>query len=197
MSGRLSSGVGLRAAEQETRALAAKLREERPKEVWKDEWLAAKPFSHLDTEGVSAALMAATLVLLLLIVACTNLGTLLLARGVAREREIRTRMALGADRRRVIRQLLTESVLLAVLSSFAALVLSSIAVRMTQSRSDTPEGWGVAPDWRVLAATSAIALVAAAAFGLAPALRLTSLAPRAGSARTVFLAVQVGRVACS
>ena len=53
MSGRLSSGVGLRAAEQETRALAAKLREERPKEVWKDEWLAAKPFSHLDTEGVA------------------------------------------------------------------------------------------------------------------------------------------------
>jgi predicted permease len=101
-------------------------------------------------------------------------------------------MALGADRRRVVRQLLTESLLLAVLSSMAGLLLSTIALRTMQTISDMPEGWGMALDWRALAATLAIALVAAATFGLAPALRLTSGAPQAGCARSVFLALQVG-----
>jgi predicted permease len=190
MYGRLNSGISRRAAEEETRALAAGLREQRPKDLWKGEYLKAR--SSLNLEAAAAAAVGTTLVLLVLIVACTNLGTLLLARGVVREREIRTRMALGADRRRVVRQLLTESALLAALGSVAALFLSSAVFKLLQLRSEVPEDWDAAPDWRMLAATLVIGLIAAGTFGLAPALRLTSLAPAAGRSRSVFLAVQVG-----
>lgn len=192
MFGRLKPGVGLRASEEETRTLATALREERPQDVWKEEWLAASPINSLHIEDASALLVAATLVLLLLIVACTNLGTLMLARGVAREREIWTRMSLGAGRGRVVRQLLTESVLLAFLSSLAALLLSTIAIKVIQIRMDASEDWTLAPDWRVLLATMAIAFLSAVSFGLAPALRITSGAPHAGRPRKIFLTVQVG-----
>jgi predicted permease len=135
-------------------------------------------------------LLAAVLITMVLVVACTNLGTLLLARGVMREREIAIRLALGAGRRRIVRQLFTESLLLAALGCAGALILSSFAVGILQARLGDI-GVSTVPDWRVLAATLAIGLVAALTFGLAPALRLTGAAPRGGRARTVFVAIQV------
>jgi ABC-type antimicrobial peptide transport system permease subunit len=71
-------------------------------------------------------------VLLLLVAACANLGTLVLARGVARERELRVRMALGAGRLRVVRQLFTESLLLASLGAVCALLLSTAVLKVAQ-----------------------------------------------------------------
>jgi predicted permease len=191
MHARLKKGVAPLASEAETRALAARLRIDWPKQIWKDEWLSATPVNRLETRSLRIMLLTVSLVLLVLVVACANLGTLLLARGAVRDREIRIRMALGAARRRVVRQLLTESLLLAVLGSLAALALSSIAVKVIVAQSENPDSPRVAPDWRVLAATMAIAVLAAVVFGLAPALRLTSLTPRGGRARTVFLAVQM------
>jgi predicted permease len=192
MHARLKKGVAPQASEAETRALAARLRTDWPKQIWKDEWLTATPVNRLETKSLGIMLLAVSLVMLVLVVACANLGTLLLARGAVRDREIRIRMALGAPRRRVVRQLLTESLLLAILGGAAALALSSAAIKVIQAQSDTPGEISVAPDWRVLAATMGIAILAAAVFGLAPALRLTSLTPGGGRARTVFLAVQVG-----
>jgi len=188
---RLRPGVSPQASEQETKALAASLREERPKDIMPGEWLDAKPADRLDFENAAAAAIAATLVLLVLVVACTNLGILLLARGAAREREVRIRMALGAGRRRVVRQLFTESLLLASLGSLCALLLSSTAMHMLETRFSRAEPVPAHVDWRVAAATMTIGLIAAVSFGLAPALRLTSGAPRAGRARTVFLTLQV------
>ena len=192
MHARLRKGVAPQASEAETRVLAARLRADWPQQIWKGEWLAAIPVSRLDTKALGIMLLAVSLVLLVLVVACANLGTLLLARGAVRDREIRIRMALGAARRRVIRQLLTESLLLAILGSLAALALSSIAIKVIVAQSETPDEISRAPDWRVLFATMGIAILAAAVFGLTPALRLTSLAPGGGRGRTVFLAVQVG-----
>ena len=180
-----------KAAEQETLALAARLRELQPDHVRPGEYLDARPILQLDRNSneFQIALTAASMVLLLLVTACANLGTLVLARGVTREREIQIRMALDAGRARVVRQLFTESLTLAVLSGLCALLLSTIVLKVIQLLhvSDSSS----LPDWRVFAATLGVALLAALVFGLPPALRLTSLVPRAGRARTIFLAAQV------
>jgi hypothetical protein len=175
--GRLKPGITPKASEQETRALAAKLRELRPKHVHEGEYLGARPVHQLDDSSneFQILLTAAALVTMMLIAACANLGTLVLARGVTREREIRIRMALGAGRARVVRQLFTESLVLAALSSLCALLLSSIALKVIQLRHNPAAS--ILPDWRVLAASFGIALVAAVVFGLPPALRLTAWFP--------------------
>jgi macrolide transport system ATP-binding/permease protein len=116
-----------------------------------------------------------------------------LARGVMREREIRVRLALGASRLRVVRQLFTESLLLAALSGVCALLLSTGVLKVIQLLRNSTGG--VVPDWRAVAATFGAALLAAMVFGLPPAFRLASLTPRAGRARTIFLGAQVA-VSC-
>lgn len=193
--GRLQPGVSPEASEQETLALAARLRERWPDRVAKDEYLAARPILAFDTasEEFQIVVTAGALVLLLLVAACANLGTLVLARGVGREREIRVRLALGAGRPRIVRQLFTESILLALLSGAGALVLSSIVLKAIQLQNGVTAS--VVPDWRALVATSMAAMVAALVFGLPPAFRLASLVPGAGRARPIFLGVQVA-VSC-
>ena len=193
--GRLRPGVSPQASQQETLALAASLRARRPDHVWEGEYLEARPILAFDrnSEDFKIMLTAAALVLLLLVAACANLGTLVLARGVAREREIRVRMALGASRLRVVRQLFTESLLLAMLSGLCALLFSAAALKVMQLQHDSTAS--LVPDWRAVAATFGAAILAALVFGLPPAFRLASLVPRAGRARTIFLGAQVA-VSC-
>ena len=191
---RLNPGITVHAAEEESYVLAAALRQSHPEAVSKDERLGMAPFSsiRMHPEEVAAAAIAVILILLILVVACANLGSLLLARGVARDREIRMRLALGASRNRIVRQLLTESTVLAVAGSLVAWLLSAVALQFFLPANDDPQNWAVAFDWRIMVATLATALLAAVAFGLAPALRLTGSAPRGGRARAVFLGCQVG-----
>ena len=129
-----------KASQLETLALAARLRERWPDRVWEGEYLEARPILEFDrnSEEFKIVLTAAALVMLLLVAACANLGTLVLARGVNREREIRVRMALGASRLRIVRQLFTESLLLAALSGLSALLFSTIR----------PEGDSPAEQWK-------------------------------------------------
>lgn len=194
---RLKPGVSPKASEQETQALALRLHELRPNDVREGEYLEARPILRFDhnSNEFQIALTAAALVMILLVAACANLGTLVLARGVAREREIRTRMALGAGRKRVARQLITESLLLAGLSGACALLLSSILLKVIQLQHNSGVVFGLFPGWGVLGATAGMAVVAALLFGLPPAIRLTSLVPRGGHLRTIFLGAQVA-VSC-
>jgi len=145
---RLRPGVSPKASEQETLALAARLRELRPDHVRQGEYLNARPVLQFenDSHEFQIVLTAAALVMLLLVAACANLGTLMLARGVTREREIRIRMALGADRKRVVRQLFTESLLLAVLSGVCGLLLSTVVLKVIQLRHNPAAS--ILPDWR-------------------------------------------------
>jgi putative ABC transport system permease protein len=117
---------------------------------------------------------------LVLLIACANLANLLLARAAAREPEIAVRLAIGASRWRLVRQLLAESLLLAiagaVLGAGLALALSRALVAFISTPA-SPVFVGLALDWRVLTFTAALAILTCVLFGLLPALRATYLSP--------------------
>ena len=119
---------------------------------------------------------------IVLLIACANIANLLLARAAARQREIAVRLALGAGRRRIVRQLLTESVLLAGLGAAAGVIFASWASRLivgflTLGRATV---WlDLSLDGRVLGFTVAVAVTTAVLFGLVPAWRATRVDPQA------------------
>jgi predicted permease len=118
-------------------------------------------------------------VVFVLLIACTNVANLMLARGLARQREIAIRMALGAGRMRVIRQLLAESVLLALLGAAVALFIATWGTRaiVALSPPDIPRLDNVAIDTKVLAFTILVSFLTAILFGLAPALKVSQSHP--------------------
>ena len=109
----------------------------------------------------------------LLLIACANVANLLLARAEARQREMAVRAALGASRRRVLRQLLTESLVLTATSAAVGLGLAYAAVRFVAwwNPADIPRVGGVTLDVSVLIFTACVALCTSVLFSLAPALR--------------------------
>jgi len=110
----------------------------------------------MQPEMYQVAAMVATLTLLILAVACANLGGLLLARAVTREREIGIRVAIGANRARIFRQLCTESLLLAMLGALAGLGLGYVVVRVALAPARCSKWLTADPDWRVLVFTFAV-----------------------------------------
>ncbi|MBC7927738.1 MAG: ABC transporter permease, partial [Bryobacteraceae bacterium] len=117
---------------------------------------------------------------LVLLIACANLANLLLARASVREREVAVRQAIGASRMRLIAQLLSESMLLAVLGGLLGALVAQVITRTMVSllnSGDSQVHLELGIDWRVFAFTAALALVTCILFGLAPAIRATDVAP--------------------
>jgi putative ABC transport system permease protein len=127
-------------------------------------------------------LMLATTGLVLLI-ACANLANLMLARATARERELAVRLALGASRGRIVRQLLAESFLIAAMGAASGAVvaqwLSQFLLGFLTNDSASPTFVDLTLDWRVFTFTAILAALTCLVFGLLPALRATAAAPGA------------------
>ena len=132
------------------------------------------PDAHAAAYGIFALLFV--IVNLVLLIACMNLASMLLARAVSRRKEMAVRLALGASRVRLIRQLLTESVLLSLIAGAAGILLAVWLLGLIVSfMPPLPEGLRVALDlrldWRVVVYTIAFSTITGILFGLAPALR--------------------------
>jgi predicted permease len=119
---------------------------------------------------------------LVLLIACANLASLLTARAAARQKEIAIRLAMGSSRGRMLRQLLTESVLLSAVGGIAGIILAILLVKgLLAFLPTTTTGYTLtsSPDWRMLSFTFVLSLVTGTAFGLVPAIQSTNpnLAP--------------------
>ena len=141
---------------------------------------ASTGFSELRSDSETSLWLLLGISGLVLLIACANLANLMLARASARERQITIRRALGATRWRMVRELLSESLLLAAAGSICGLFLAFAISRMLVafiSTQQNPIFLDLEMDWRVLAFTTALAALTTISFGLAPALRATRAEP--------------------
>jgi putative ABC transport system permease protein len=174
MGGRLKSSVTLAQANAELDAIGTALRREYP-DANRGKGLEARPASVVPGQknivtGFLALLLA--LVGLVLLVACVNIAGMLIARAAARRREIAVRLAIGASRSRLVRQLLTETIVLFSTGCLLGLILSQWLTRVLLAllpQLPVPVGVDIAIDWRVVAFTIAISFGCAVLSGMAPA----------------------------
>jgi len=141
---------------------------------------ASTGFSELRSDSETSLWLLLGISGLVLLIACANLANLMLARARARERQIAIRRALGATRWRMVRELLSESVLLAAAGSTCGLFLAFAISRLLVAFISTEQNQiflDLGMDWRVLAFTAGLAALTTVSFGLAPALRATRAEP--------------------
>jgi predicted permease len=179
VKGRLRNGVGVAQAQAAMDILGRRLAADYPNDdpgrgikviASKDIWI----HPQLDAPINATAFIILAIVGLVFAIACSNLATLLLVRGAARARDISIRLAIGATRRQLVRQLLTESLLLAGAGGAAGCVLAWWGIRWFRT-VDLPIVIDISIDGRVLAYAIALSVLTGIACGLAPALSATNV----------------------
>jgi predicted permease len=181
--GRLKPNVSRGQAEADLNALAVEMIRQFPSENEGLRFKLAKPGLIGDLIGGPVAAFAFgvfVLAALVLLAACTNLASMFLARATDRQRELAVRLAIGANRSRVVRQVLTETLVLSLLGGGAGYLLAtSVSEALSHWRApmDFPVQFSINPDWRVFLFTLAGSIIAAALFGSAPAWRASRTDP--------------------
>ena len=175
--GKLKRGVSLESAQSQMTAIGARLSQEYPHSNEGKSVSVTRLSDEMVSNLRSTLYVLLGAVTLVLLIACANIATLLLAKATARSREIAIRAAVGASRRRIVKQLIVESLVLGVAGAFGGALLavwgSAALVAMAPANVPRLEEAGI--DGRVLAFTLAISLVASLLFGLVPALQASSV----------------------
>ena len=169
--GRLKPGVTQEQAQTELTAIAARLEQQYPDENSRRTLRVESAHAALVGDIRPMLILFLCAVAAVLLIACANVANLLLARATGRHKEMAIRSALGASRVRVIRQLLTESVLLSIAGGAVGLLLavwwSDLLIAL--GKDDIPRALEVGIDWRVLTFTLGVSLLTGLIFGMAPA----------------------------
>ncbi len=177
VKGRLRHGVTFAQAQAELVAIAASLERAYPDTNHNQSVaLVTEMQTRIQRDPTDAGLVAMLMALasLVLLVACANLASLLLGRARARTREIATRLAIGAGRMRLVRQLLAESLIIALAGGAASLLFAAAGIAFLsriQIPSDLPVVFAIKMDHRMLLFSLAVSLLSAVLFGLVPALQ--------------------------
>ncbi|HYN20289.1 MAG TPA: ABC transporter permease [Thermoanaerobaculia bacterium] len=173
--GRLKDGVSLEKAETEMIGIATRLAQQYPdsNSEWTVDLIPMRELAVEDIRPVLLILLVA--VALVLLIACTNVANLLLARVASRERELAVRAALGASRTRLVRQMLTETALLFLAGGALGLLLAywGVGVLVAMNEENLPRAQEIGVDRTVLAFTFLVSLATGLLFGLVPALSAT------------------------